>query len=81
MSVLWTLWRKAASDRSRLAAENQQLRHDLAVARAQHVSDGRRIDDLEHHAELMACDNADLERTVEAYTAGLRWFAEKEGST
>ena len=35
---------------------------------------GQRIHDLEHHVELMACDNADLERTVEAMRDGLRWF-------
>lgn len=72
--TLFHLWRKAARERNQLARENIDLRRDLAAARAQHVSDGRRIDDLEHHLEAMSCDNADLERTVEAYTRGLQWF-------
>ena len=44
--------------------------------------------DLAHHLELAQLDNADLERavaelekTVAAMTAGLSWFAEKEGTT
>ena len=72
--TLFHLWRKAARERNQLANENRGLRHDLAIARAQHVSDGRRIDDLEHHLELMSCDNADLERTNAALVDGLRWF-------
>ena len=77
MTVMFHLWRKAAAERNALQREVIDLRHEVAVARAQHVQDGRRIDDLEHHLELMACDNADLERANAALTDGLRWFDPK----
>ena len=64
MTVMFRLYRLAANERNDLARENRTLRHELAVARDRHVSDGRRIDDLEHHLELMAHDNLDLERGI-----------------
>ena len=53
----WRLWQRAAKERN-------ALRRSLAAARDRHVADGRRIDDLEHHLELMAQDNTDLERGI-----------------
>lgn len=42
-------------------------RDDARREGAEHVAD------LEHHLELMAIDNAELERTLDAMTQGLNW--------
>ena len=72
-------WRERRAHRdTRAAYDSMVIERQLLLRRLTDTE--AHVADLEQHLECMACDNADLERTVEAYTAGLRWFRDKEGA-
>lgn len=60
-----------------LPATLQQTLLALTDANDREAALGRQVADLEQHVECMAIDNMELQKVVDAYTQGLRWF---EGS-